>query len=118
MRRALRRSYVCTTLGELPGQKVAEEFPTVFGLATVYRDLSGPQNVANAIHGGAQGLAQEAQAALAEQAAALGCNAVLNCHFNYGESSKGQAGQWKTFIVDCYGTPVKLAPSSAPVAVH
>ena len=87
---------VCSTLSQIPGQSVVEVLPTVFAVATQRMDVSIRTNdydyklatrTEEALHAGAQGLAQKAQAALAQQAAAQGCNAVLNMHFNYSKGT-------------------------------
>ena len=77
---------VCSTLSQIPGQSVVEVLPTVFAVATQRMDVSIRTNdydyklatrTEEALHAGAQGLAQKAQAALAQQAAAQGCNALV-----------------------------------------
>ena len=107
---------VCTTLPALPGQQVLQVMPTVFGLATARQEVlvssaSHLNGMEQSVHAGAQALATEAQAQLAKQAAALGCNAVLNVHFNYGTSSTGNFGHFHLHVVDCYGT-LKAAEAS------
>ena len=119
MRMPLRRfddtGVICSTLPSLPGMTVILAKSIIFGTSSVaYTADAGSQSKANELQKQLSSqlapLLAQGHAQLKQQAAAMGCNAVLAVTFNITKDIIGQytGGYYKSTSVTVCGTPCYL----------
>ena len=108
---------MCSTLSSLPGMTVIDAKSIIFGTSSI----SFLHQQTKARHTGAALKLQSSQLAplltqghaqLKQQAAAMGCNAVIGITIAICSDSSGGGGQFKVAVVTACGTPCFLVEKS------
>ena len=109
------KEVMCSTLPSLPGTTIRLARSIIYGTvsikSSVSSGLTSKGHLAERRDDPMSELPQlitQAHAMMKQQAAAMGCNAVLGITLNSSLDSGGQAGEVKTAIVTATGTPCFL----------